>query len=313
MGTPAFAVSSLAALVEGGYEVVGAVSQPDKPKGRGHKLAPPPVKVYASEHGVEVFQPETLRSPEFMALLARTAPDLIVVAAYGKILPEAVLNFPKYGCINVHASLLPKYRGAAPIQRCIMDGQTETGVTIMMMAKGIDTGDMLLRRALEIGRDETADSLHDRLAALGAKLLCEAVDKIAAGTAVRTPQDDALSTYAPMIDKSTARIDWTASAGEIVNLVRAMNSWPLAYTYLCGKMMKIARASACGDDSASTGAAPGQVIGYRKEQGLLVKCGEGVLCVEQVKFEGKRLMSIQEYLQGHTIAIGSVLTGQEES
>lgn len=309
MGTPEFAVSSLEALVEGGHKVVGAVSQPDKPKGRGHRLAPPPVKVCALERGITVYQPAALRGPEFLEVLERTAPELIVVAAYGKLLPEAVLKFPKYGCINVHASLLPKYRGAAPIQRCIMDGQTESGVTIMMMEKGLDTGDMLVRGALPIGARETADSLHDRLAALGAQLLLQAVGQIASGDAVRTPQDDALSSYAPMIDKSTARIDWTRSADEIANLVRAMNSWPLAFTYYGSKMMKIASASVARDARA---AVAGQVIGYDKGRGLLVKCGEGALWIEQVKFEGKRLMSIQEYLQGHTIEIGSVLTGQEE-
>lgn len=309
MGTPEFAVESLKALVDAGHELVGVVSQPDKPRGRGHRSLPPPVKQYACEAGIEVFQPSTLKGSEFMQVLARTQPELIVVAAYGKILPESVLGYPKYGCINVHASLLPRYRGAAPIQRCIMDGQTKSGVTIIYMEKGIDTGDMLLCEALNIGQDETASSLHDRLATLGARLLVTAVEQIADGSAVRTPQDDTQSSYAPMFDKSTARIDWNCSANEIQNLVRAMNSWPLAYTYCGGKMMKIARAKALSDD---TPGCAGQVVDYRKELGLLVKCGKGTLCIQEVKFEGKRLMGISEYLSGHTIDMGSVLGEGEE-
>ncbi len=309
MGTPNFAVRSLEALLCAGCDVVAAICQPDKPKGRGHKLAAPPVKVFALEHNIAVYQPDSLKSNSFMALLGALAPDLIAVAAYGKLLPPAVLDFPKYGCINVHASLLPKYRGAAPIQRCIMDGETVTGVTIMCMAQGLDTGDMLLKEALRIGGDETASQLHDRLARLGAELLVKAVAGIKSGSLTPEKQDDSLACYAPMIDKSTARIDWTKPAGRIKMLIRAMNSWPLAYTYYDGRLMKIAKAEAIATEMH---APAGQVTAYKKGEGLLVTCGEGALLIQQVQFEGKRLMSIDEYMQGHEIAAGSVLGRQEE-
>lgn len=308
MGTPEFALHSLSALIGQGYKVVGAVCQPDKPKGRGHKLTPPPVKVFALEHNILVYQPGTLAKGAFLPTLEELAPDLIVVAAYGKILPRSVLNYPKYGCINVHASLLPKYRGAAPIQRCIMDGETVTGVTIMCMDEGLDTGDILLQRQIPIGGDETAAQLHDRLAELGAELLIEAVEAIKSGNVTAQKQDDQKASYAPMIDKSTALIDWTRPAVEIKNLIRAMNSWPLAYTYYNGKLMKIAKAKAA---EGGSGAAPGQILGYEKGSGLSVQCGKGIILIEQLQFEGKRVIGIDEYMCGHTIEIGSILSKRE--
>jgi len=305
MGTPEFAVASLDALYKSGHEVVGAVSQPDKPKGRGHKLMPPPVKAYAQDCGVAVYQPETLKDNAFLEVLQELAPELIVVAAYGKKLPEYILDYPKHGCINVHASLLPKYRGAAPIHRCIMDGETHTGVTIMYMAEGIDTGDMLLKSEIEINKNETTAQLHDRLADIGAEALMQTIAKIEEGTITREKQDETLVCYAQMINKQTALIDWSKSAAEINNLIRAMNSWPLAHTYYNGGMMKIASAKVAPLDTQT--AQPGQILGYTQGEGLVVACGSGALAVKEVQFEGKRLMSVDDYMKGNTIDTGAIL------
>jgi len=307
MGTPEFAVISLDALCKSRHEVVAAVSQPDKPKGRGHKLMPPPVKAYALDFGITVYQPETLKDNAFLATLQELAPELIVVAAYGKKLPEYVLNYPKYGCINIHASLLPKYRGAAPIHRCIMNGETNTGVTIMYMAEGIDTGDMLLKSETKINENETTVQLHDRLASMGADALIRAIEGIEAGTIEREKQDDSLVCYASMINKQTALIDWSRSATEINNLVRAMNSWPLAYTYCGGNMMKIASTEVTKCQVGNAAGTPGQVLGHTTGEGLLVACGVGVIAVKEVQFEGKRLMGIDDYMKGNTIEPGTIL------
>ena len=242
MGTPDFALASLKELCESGLDVVGVVTQPDKPKGRGYTLTPPPVKVYALERGLPVYQPATLRGDDFAALLSEIDPEMIVVAAYGKILPENVINYPKFGCINVHGSLLPKYRGAAPMQRAIIDGEDETGITIMYMDVGLDTGDMLKKRAVKIEQDDNFEDIHDKLAECGAKLLLEVIDEIACGKNARIKQDDNLATYAKKIEKSDCLIDFTKSAQQVHNLIRGLSPIPLSFTHTPdGKLLKIVK------------------------------------------------------------------------
>jgi methionyl-tRNA formyltransferase len=304
MGTPDFAEVSLRALVEHGEHVVCVVTQPDKPKGRGHKLAPPPVKEYALSKNIPVYQPEKLRDGELQEVLEKYHPDLIVVVAYGKILPSYILDSPKYGCINVHASLLPKYRGAAPIQWAILNGETKTGVTTMLMDKGLDTGDMLITKETKIGQYETSQELFDRLAVLGGEALLETVEKVKDGSIVRTAQEHDKHTYAPMITKEMARIDWTKPAREVSHWVCGMNSWPLAFTEYRGQTMKIIEATVADEDEEGQ---PGEILGFEKESGLKVKCGKGVLCVVKVQFAGSKKMRIEEYLLGHTIEIGTIL------
>ena len=231
MGTPDFALFSLRALVEAGEDVIGVVTQPDKPKGRGYTLTPPPVKVYALEKDIPVYQPNTLRGEEFANLLSELAPDLIVVVAYGKILPANVLDFPKYGCINVHGSLLPAYRGAAPMQRAIMEGQYETGITTQMMADGIDTGDILLISKVAIEENDNFETIHDKLGECGAETLLATIKELREGTLTRTKQDDSLATYAAKIEKSDCLIDFTKSANEVHNQIRGLSPIPLAFTY----------------------------------------------------------------------------------
>lgn len=305
MGTPEFAVGSLSALIDANYNVAAVVTQPDKPKGRGHKMLPPPVKEYAIKKGILVFQPQTLKGDGFLGVLNSITPDIIVVAAYGKILPEYILNYPKYGCINVHASLLPAYRGAAPIQKAITDGNTKSGITIMQMDSGLDTGDMLLKCEVKIEKEDTASSLHDKLMEKSGSILIKALEGIKNGTIKPEKQDNFKSSYAPMIKKSDALIDWSLEACKINNLIRGMNSWPLAFTYYNGKVMKIAKAMVAEHKTDLT---PGTVIGYNKGEGLKVACGGGsVLLVLEVQFEGKRKMDIDQYLLGHIIDINSVL------
>lgn len=301
MGTPDFAVGCMRALCEAGYDVCGAVSQPDRPRGRGHKLQPTPVHEYADSLGIPVYQPEKIKNGEMQEILDTLCPDVIVVVAYGKILPEYILNYPKYGCINVHASLLPKYRGAAPIQWSIVNGETETGVTTMYMEKGLDTGDMILKSVVKIESDETASSLHDKLMESGGKLICETLEKIKNGEAVREKQNDDESTYAPMIDKSTALIDWQKSATEVFNLVRGMNSYPYAYTYYEGKMMKIGICKVT-DDKAK----PGEIVKVSPD-GVEVGCKDGSVLISTLQFEGKKMMSVRDYLAGNEIKTGILL------
>ena len=235
MGTPEFAAASLQKLIVRGEKVVAAISQPDRPKGRGQKLLSPPVKLLAAAHGIPVLQPAKVRAPEFIDAMRELSPDLIVVVAFGQILPKALLEIPRHGCINVHASLLPRYRGAAPINRCVIDGATETGVTTMLMDVGLDTGDMLLKKATPIGPDEDAQALHDRLALIGAELLSETLDLLAKGQLVPEKQDDQLSSYAPMLKKEEGLIDWDREPQTIRNMVRGLTPWPGAYTFLEGK------------------------------------------------------------------------------
>lgn len=303
MGTPDFAVASLAALVESGHEIVLAVTQPDKPKGRGHRLAPPPVKEFALERGIEVYQPASVRTEEAFQRLAACGADAFIVAAYGKILPEAVLKLPKHGCINVHASLLPKYRGAAPIQWSIANGETVTGVTTMQMDAGLDTGDMLLKTEVGITPEDTGETLHDKLAAAGAEVLLETLARLEAGTLTREAQDDRLSCYAPMLSKETSRIDFGKTPAEIVNLVRAMNPYPAAHTLYQGKRMRAFRAECI----ASSGAEPCGTILAASEKGIDVKCAGGAVRITEVQFDGKKRMQVADYLRGNTVELGGIL------
>ena len=296
MGTPDFAVPCLEILIEKGYDVCAVVTQPDKPKGRGHKLVPPPVKVCAQENNIPVYQPETLRDNSLMPVLEEYSPELIVVVAYGKILPEYFLNYQKYGCINVLASLLPKYRGAAPIQWCVINGEKETGVTTMYMEKGLDTGDMILKSATQIGDNETYGELHDRLSLMGAELLAETLPAIENEAAPREKQDDSLSNYAPMISRETGRIDWNKSADEIVNLIRGCNPYPMAYTMYGDEVLKIITATVGGKKAGESGSV--QVVSKKLE----VVCGDGKCIVaDEIQFKGGKRMTVASYLNGHTI------------
>lgn len=315
MGTPDFAAVSLAALLgsrgrEAGFEVAAVLTQADKPKGRGHKLAPPPVKEVALEHGIPVYQPDTLRkNDELFQTLASLEADVIVVVAYGKILPERFLKLPRFGAVNIHASLLPKYRGAGPIQWAVIDGEEVTGITSMQMGKGIDTGDMLVKRELAIGADETAGELWDRLAGLGAEVLEETLRKLEAGSLTPQPQREEDATYAPMLTKETGKIDWTKSAGEIHNLVRGTNPWPYAWTLYQGEAVKIRR-TVCCLEKQSAKAVPGQILSIDKGKGMLVQTGEGCLYVTEAQFANSKPMSVDAYVLGHTLEIGTVLKGE---
>lgn len=300
MGTPDFAAEILDAMVGAGLNVVGAVSQVDKPKGRGHKLAPTPVKIAAEKHNIKVFQPEKLRNGELESLLEELTPELIVVAAYGKILPPYIINYPKYGCINVHASLLPKYRGAAPIQWAIINGERETGVTIMKMDEGLDTGDILYTVKTEIGEYETSEELFDRLSVIGGKALIETIKNI--DNIVPVPQDEEKHTYAPMISRETGKIDWTKSAVEISNLICGLNSWPLAYTTYKGEPLKIVTAKVTEGNGE-----PGMILSLDKGKGLKVAAGKGALYIETAQFAGSRKMNVEDYARGHKIDTGIIL------
>lgn len=303
MGTPEFAVPCFEALAERGYDVCGAVTQPDKPVGRGHKLTPPPVKCAAAAKNIEVFQPETLKNNAFAETLERLKPELIVVVAYGKILPEYILNYPKYGCVNIHASLLPKYRGAGPIQWSVINGEKKTGITSMLMEKGLDTGDMLLKCETEIGEYETASELHDRLMLDGAKLLIKTVEGLENGTITPEKQDDSQSCYAPMLTKELAKIDWNKPSAEIINLVRGMNSWPIAHTEYMGERLRVYRA-VCGNSAKGK---CGEIIGVG-ERGIEVVCGDGKsVFLTEIQAVGSRAMSAAEYANGHKINLGEIL------
>lgn len=305
MGTPDFAAETLNAMVSAGLDVRAAVSQPDKPKGRGHKLMPTDVKTAAQAADIPVYQPQSLKNNELMPLLDEIKPELIVVAAYGKILPEYIINYPKYGCINVHASLLPKYRGAAPIQRAIIDGESETGVTIMQMDKGLDTGDMLMSVKTQIGRYETAGELFDRLAVMGGELLVKAVHAIESGNINPVKQNDSEHTYAPMLSKADGKIDWTKSAYEISKLICGMNPWPVAYTEYNGEPLKITEAYADGVNDSD--GMPGEIISLEKGKGLRIVTGKGTLYVKTAQFSGSKRMNVEDYARGHEIKIGTVL------
>ena len=303
MGTPEFALQALEGLLASGVNLVGVYTQPDRPKGRGRKLAASPVKKLALEHEIPVFQPQKLRDPLAVTELRRLQPDLIVVVAYGQILPKAVLDIPRYHCINVHASLLPKYRGAAPINKAIIDGESETGVTTMLMDVGLDTGDMLVKRSLNIGADETAGQLHDRLAGLGREALVETLQLLCAGNLVAEKQDDELSCYAPMMKKEDGLIDWQRTATEIHNQVRGLDPWPGAFTYLDDEVLKIATTAVAEDSSE----AAGTIISADKT-GVRIACGEGVLIVAELQLPGRKRLSAMNFLSGRPLFPGTRLT-----
>lgn len=306
MGTPDFAVPTLHALCSAGYDVVGAVTQPDKPKGRGHRLMPPPVKEYAISAGIPVYQPQSLRGDEFEELLHKLAPQAIVVVAYGKILPQNILDYPEYGCINVHGSLLPKYRGAAPMQRAIIDGERETGITTMLMAAGLDTGDMLLKESVEIGENDNFEDIHDRLAECGAQLLLKTLDGVQKGSITPEKQNDALSSYAAKIERGDCLLDFSSSAEKLHDLIRGLSPIPLAFTHMPdGKILKVAE-SRISDRDAVCCVPVGTVISV--DCGIDVACGKGILSLRSVVPEGKGRMSAEDFVRGRKAAVGDLLS-----
>ncbi len=303
MGTPDFAVGTLEAVVKAGHEVVLAVTQPDKPKGRGNTMQFPPVKEKALEYGIEVYQPKRVREPECVAYLKKYEPDIIIVVAFGQILSTEILEMPKYGCVNVHASLLPKYRGAAPIQWAVINGEKISGVTTMRMNEGIDTGDIIEQAELALAPDETGGSLFDRLAEVGAELCVHTLTEIEAGRAVYTKQEEAEATHVGMIKKQFGKIDWTKSAEEIERLIRGLNPWPSAYTSLNGKTLKIWKASVQpGGEPADAGKI---VLVSKKEIG--VQTGRDILILQELQLEGKKRMGADAFLRGFPLACGTVL------
>ena len=297
MGTPDFSVNALENIVKAGHDVVGVITQPDKPKGRGGKMQYTPVKEKALELGLDVYQPQRVKETEFIEKLKEMNPDAIVVIAFGQILPKAILDMPKYGCINVHASLLPKYRGAAPIQWSVIDGEKETGVTTMYMNEGLDTGDIIDKVVVPIDKKETGGSLFDKLAIEGGKLILKTLIELENGTAVRTPQDDSKSNYAGMINKQLGKIDFNKSANEIERLIRGLNPWPSAYTKMDGKTLKIWDADV---DDSENDSAPGTITEVGKDF-IRVATGKGSLKILELQLEGKKRMKTRDFLNGAKI------------
>ena len=300
MGTPDFAVPSLQALIDAGHDVCAVYTQPDKPQGRKQILTAPPVKTLALEHDIPVFQPNTLKNEDEQARLRELAPEVIIVVAYGKLLPKAVLDIPPHGCINVHGSLLPRWRGAAPIQWAVIAGDEMAGVTTMQMAEGLDTGDMLLTYETKVGEKETAGELFDRLAQSGAELLTQTLVKLDEITP--RPQDDAQSCYAHMLDKQMAVIDWSKSAHEIDCLIRGLNPWPIALTTLSGERLKVFAA-----EKAAGNGEPGTVLEADPKKGLTVACGEGALRLTEIQLVGGKRLTATDFLRGHVIEVGTKL------
>ena len=302
MGTPDFALFSLRALVEAGEDVVGVVTQPDKPKGRGYTLTPPPVKVYAEEKGLPVYQPRTLRDEEFADLLRQIDPEVIVVVAFGKILPANVLDYPKYGCVNVHGSLLPAYRGAAPMQRAIIDGCAETGITTMFMDVGLDTGDMLLKKSVAIDLHDTFETVHDKLGECGAELLLRTLVLLEKGEILPEKQDDALATYAAKIEKEDCLLDFSRTAKEVHDRIRGLSPIPLSFTHTPdGRLLKI-----LSSEPTEGKGRPGEVISLENGR-ITVACGEGAVALLSVLPEGKKKMSSADFINGRRISVGDIL------
>lgn len=302
MGTPDFAVDCLKALASSRHEVVAVFSQPDKPRGRKMVMTPPDVKVAAEEYGIKVFQPSTLRDGQAYEILREIAPDVIVVVAYGKIIPADILALPRYGCVNVHASLLPHLRGAAPIQRSVLNGDRETGITIMQLDEGLDTGDILLQKAVPIGEDETSGQLFDRLKVIGADMLLEALDGIEAGTLTPVSQDDSLADYAQMLEKSEAPVDWSMPASRVHDHVRGMDPWPVAYTLINGKKVKLFGSKL----SSLRGNAAGEIVELGGS--FTVCCGDGgCVSFSELQAEGKSRLTAAEFNRGSRLSVGDVI------
>ena len=304
MGTLDFAVNSLERLIADGHDIVGVFTQPDKPQGRKMKLTPPPVKQLALTHNIPVFQPDTFKNESQLALLQELNPEVIVVVAYGKLLPGYVLDLPKYGCINVHGSLLPKYRGAAPVQWMVLNGETTAGVTTMYMDRGLDTGDILLVSETEVGENETAGELFDRLAAMGADLISETIKRLPEGIE-RKPQDDGQSTYVSVLDKKMSVVDWSKTAQEVHNLIRGLDPWPVAVTTRGEVRLKLFQSRLTGK---TTSLPAGSVTEADPKTGLFVACGDGqVLQITEIQMVGKKRMPAGDYLRGHGMEPGTVL------
>lgn len=307
MGTPDFAAAALEAIVEAGHEVVAVVTQPDKAKGRSDKLLPPPVKEVAQKHKIPVLQPERIKRPEAVEQLRAYPADIFVVAAFGQILSKEILEMPRFGCVNIHASLLPKYRGAAPIQWAILDGEKQTGITIMQMGIGLDDGDILLQSRIPILDTDTGDSLFDKLMKEGARLIVEALPRIEAGELTPVAQDESLATHVGKIEKSMGKLDFGRSAVELDRQIRALNSWPSCFCRYHGKQLKIWEAQPLTDNKE--GAEPGQIVAMAKDS-FVVQTGEGQLSVTSVQLEGKKRMAVKEFLLGIHMETGEHLEGE---
>lgn len=302
MGTPDFSVPALKALVEAGHDVIAVITQPDKPKGRGKEVQMPPVKEQALEYNIPVYQPVKARDPDFVKFLSDLAPDAMVVAAFGQLLPKSILDIPKYGCINIHASLLPKYRGASPIQYAVINGEKESGITTMVMAEALDTGDMLDQAKVTLDAKETGGSLHEKLSQIGGSLIIKTLNKLEDKTAVRIPQDESKFTYVGMIKKTMGDIDWSMEAETIERLIRGLNPWPSAYTGWNGKVIKIWEADVVDKEYAGN---YGEVVETGKDC-LVVKTGKGGLSIKELQIQGKKRMDIGAFLRGYQIAEGTV-------
>jgi methionyl-tRNA formyltransferase len=304
MGTPEFAVESLNMLVNEGYNILAVITQPDKPRGRGNKVSFCDVKKYALKHDLNVLQPKSMKKGEIVEQLKSMKPDLFITAAYGKILTKEVLDIPKHGCINVHASILPKYRGAAPINWAIINGDEKTGITTMMTDIGVDSGDILLTDEISIDKDDTARTLHDKLSVLGAKTLKKTLKELENNTLKRIPQDNSKATHVSMMNEELGKIDWTKDAIKIFNLVRGTNPWPGAYTYYDTKRMRIWRTEVV--EEACTNSKPGTILGVTKE-GLYIATGKNIIKILEVQFDSCRRMCINQYICGNKIGEGEIL------
>lgn len=304
MGTPDFAVETLKAVIDAGHEVAAVVTQPDKPKGRGKELAMPPVKELAVERGLTVYQPLKARDASFISLMREIAPDVIVVVAFGQLLPKEILDIPKYGCVNVHASLLPEYRGASPIQWAVIDGKEESGVTTMLMDEGLDTGDMLLQCRRKLDKKETGGSLFEKLSVDGAKLLIETLKGLEEGTIKRILQDSGKATHTKKLEKTLGELDFRKPAEKLECLIRGLNPWPSAYTHFHGKTLKIWDADVILGEFAEY--EPGQIVSVNKTE-FVIKCGVNALAVRQLQLEGKKRMDTAAFLLGTKVEVGEIL------
>ncbi|MGE5632900.1 MAG: methionyl-tRNA formyltransferase [Caulobacteraceae bacterium] len=304
MGTPDFAVPCLKVLLDNKYDVIAVITQPDRAKGRGNKLTAPPVKSIALENSIEVYQPEKIKTPEFVKILKGLKPDVIIVVAFGQILSQEILDIPPLGCINVHASLLPEYRGAAPINWCIINGEKKTGITAMYMDKGLDTGDIIIKRETEIKPDETAGELHDRMSELGAAVLLETMKLVEEGKVPRTPQDNEKATFAPIMTKALGKIDWTKDVDTVRNLIRGTYPWPGAFSSYNGRTFKIFSAETV--ENSVINEKPGCIASVEGDS-FTVSCGRGSLRIKEIQFENEKRMSVEAYLRGHSIDRGNVL------